>query len=188
MCALAPILRGILEGRLNVDDFQITLLDLAYLSPNPNLLGNTLHRQVWRLQDMRDGGGLGFAVEVFFSVLRELLSHSSKESNSALYIGTFRIITSDWGKHKRSLGTQKLLLDMLVSRPGIISNFNYPTYIIDEFLVLLGNILEGQTGPHIDDVVQQLSCGPDSKKKTCRALFVKALGVITRARASAPPP
>jgi hypothetical protein len=27
---------------------------------------------------------------------------------------------------------------------------DYPAYIVDEFLLLLGNIFEGQTGPHID--------------------------------------
>jgi hypothetical protein len=27
---------------------------------------------------------------------------------------------------------------------------HYPAYIVDEFLFLLGNIFEGQTGPHVD--------------------------------------
>jgi hypothetical protein len=31
----------------------------------------------------------------------------------------------------------------------------YPDYIVDEFLLLLGNIFEGQTGPHIDSARQQ---------------------------------
>ena len=35
---------------------------------------------------------------------------------------------------------------------------NYPAYIIDEFLLLLGNIFEGQTGPHIDKARQQFKC------------------------------
>ena len=33
---------------------------------------------------------------------------------------------------------------------------NYPTYIVDEFFSFLGNIFEGKTGPHIDEVVQDL--------------------------------
>jgi hypothetical protein len=32
---------------------------------------------------------------------------------------------------------------------------DYPAYIVDEFLLLLGNIFEGQTGPHIDEARQQ---------------------------------
>ena len=32
---------------------------------------------------------------------------------------------------------------------------HYPTYIVDEFLLLLGNIFEGQTGPHIYKARQQ---------------------------------
>jgi hypothetical protein len=127
------------------------LLDLGIFGWRSRKLGNILGRQVWRLQDLRDGGGLGFAVELFFITFKELDRYSSKESNSPLYIGTFRAITSDWGKHKHSLGTQKLLLDMIVH--GIISRFDYPAYIVNEFLVLLYNILEGQTGPHIDDAV-----------------------------------
>jgi hypothetical protein len=32
---------------------------------------------------------------------------------------------------------------------------HYPAYIVEEFLLLLGNIFEGQTGPHIDEARQQ---------------------------------
>ena len=63
---------------------------------------------------------------------------------------------SDWRKYKGSLATQKILLDMLVPHRSSIYVVSYPAYIVDEFLVLLGNILQGQTGSHIDDVVQQL--------------------------------
>jgi hypothetical protein len=109
-----------------------------------------MQRQVWRLQDLGDRVGLGFTVELFFLSLGQLLSRSpSKESHSALYTGTFRAITSDWSKHKDSLGTQKLLLDIAVSRREEFDR-HYPAYIVDEFLLLLGNIFEGQTGPHID--------------------------------------
>jgi hypothetical protein len=67
-----------------------------------------LQRKLWNLQDLRDGGGLGFTVELFFLALKQLLSTSpSQESYSALYIGTFRAITSDRRRYKHSLGTQK---------------------------------------------------------------------------------
>ena len=35
---------------------------------------NLLRRQLWRLQDLRDGGGLGFAVEFFLLSVKQLLS------------------------------------------------------------------------------------------------------------------
>jgi glycerol uptake facilitator-like aquaporin len=115
-----------------------------------------MQRQLWRLQDLGDGGGLGFTVELFFLALSQLLStSSSKDSHSALYTGTFRAITSDWSKHKHSLGTQKLLLGIAVSRRQEFDE-NYPDYIVDEFLLLLGNIFEGQTGPHINEARQQI--------------------------------
>ena len=103
--------------------------------------------QLLRMQDFCDGDGLGIGVERFFLALSQLLSKSSsKESHSALYTGTFRSITSDWSKHKHSLGTQKLLLYIAVSRRW---EFGF-VYIVDEFLLLLGNIFKGHIGPHID--------------------------------------
>ena len=76
---------------------------------------NLLQRTLWSLQDICDGGGLGVAVEVFLLAFKELLSSSpSQESYSALYISTFRAITSDWRRYKHSLGTQKLLLDSCI--------------------------------------------------------------------------
>jgi hypothetical protein len=134
------------------------------------------------MQDLSDGGGLGFTVELFFFALRQLLStSSSKESHSTLYRGTFRAITSDWSKYMDSLGTQRLLLNMVASSSGIMFRFDYPTYIIDEFLAFLGNILEGQTGPHIDDAVQRLAAVQTHSRR--HALSSKVLAVI-RARAS----
>ena len=40
---------------------------------------------------------------------------------------------------------------------GILHAFNYPDYITDGFWELLGDMLEGQTGPHIGRAVQQLT-------------------------------
>jgi hypothetical protein len=60
-----------------------------------------MKRQLWRLQDLRDGGGLGYMIELFFLSLRQLLSiPSSHESNSAFYTGTFKTITSHWEESK----------------------------------------------------------------------------------------
>jgi hypothetical protein len=72
---------------------------------------NVLHRQTLRLQDLRDGGGLAFVVELFFVALKQLFSTTSlKEPHAAFFIATFRIITSDWSEYKNSPGTQKLLV------------------------------------------------------------------------------
>jgi len=52
---------------------------------------NLLRRQLWSLQDLRDGGGLGFAVELFLLSLKQLLStFPSHESYSQLYTTTLR--------------------------------------------------------------------------------------------------
>jgi hypothetical protein len=66
----------------------------------------------------------------------------------------FQAIMSDWNKHKHSLETQKLLLGIAMSRHKEF-DVHCPAYIVDELLSLLGNIFEGQTGPHIDKARQQ---------------------------------
>ena len=139
-----------------------------------------MQRQLWRLQDLHDGGGLGFTVDVFFHILSHLLSTSSStESHSALYTGTFRAITSDWRKHKHSLGTQKLLLHIATSRFWEFDEY-YPAYIVDEFLLLLGNIFEGQTGPHIDETRQHFESSP--LRSTAR-FWERVLRVLTSGQA-----
>jgi len=131
--------------------------DIEELLSWPQNLRNLLQRQLWRLQDLRDGGGLGFTVELFLVALNQMLSASSpQDSHSVLYIGTFRVITSDWSEYKHSVGTQKILLDAVASNQGIVHRFDYPTYITDELLSLLDRFLEGQRGPHIENALQQL--------------------------------
>ena len=147
----------------------------------PNKL---LQQTLWRLQDLRDGDGLGFAVELFFTALKQLLStSSSQESYSTLYLGTFRVITSDRRRYraKNSLGTQKLLLDAVASDEGFLRTFYYPDYIKDELWKLLGDMLEGQTGPHIDSAVRQLT---DYQRGDGVKYGAKASAVISQLRAS----
>jgi hypothetical protein len=156
--SFAQTLRSIIKRQENADTIKKTIKELQEFGSLPNWSDKPVLRQVWRLQDLSGGGGLGFTVELFFLALKQLLStSSSKESHSALYRGTFRAITSDCSKYKDSLGTQRLLLDMVVPNCGIIFSFDYPDYIVDEFLSFLGNVFEGQTGTHIDNVVQQLT-------------------------------
>jgi hypothetical protein len=157
MCSPALTLRNILEGQGDADAYKEMLESLIDFS---GWHGDEMQRQLWRLQDLDEGGGLGFTVELFFLALSQLLSTSSSEkSHCALYTGTFRAITSDWSKHKYSLGTQKLLLDIAMSRREEFAK-HYPAYIVDEFVLLLGNIFEGQTGPHIDRARQRFESIP----------------------------
>ena len=151
MCLPAVIVRNILEGQGDADANKELLKNLICSPFWYGLQVDLIQRQLWRLQDLHQGGGLGFTVELFFLALSQLLStSSSRESHSALYTGTFRAITHDWSKHKKSLGTQKLLL-----RIAIEFDESYPVCIVDEFLLFLGNIFEGQSGPHIDEARQR---------------------------------
>ena len=161
MCSPAVILRSILEGRGDADAYKELLKNLGEFFHWSRWQGNELQRQLWRLQDLSDGG-LGYGVELFFLALSQQLSTpSSKESHSALYMGTFRAITSDWSMHKHTLtsGTQNLLLDIALSRNHEFDR-HYPAYMADEFLDLLGNIFEGQTSSHIDKAAHQLASIP----------------------------
>ncbi|KAI0278999.1 hypothetical protein BGY98DRAFT_970735 [Russula aff. rugulosa BPL654] len=107
-----------------------------------------MERQLWRLLDLRDGGGLGFTIELFFLALRQLLPTSSSSDTSPsseltkeFYTRTFEVIKSNWTKSKNSAGTQRILLDILcdlvIQRRGIFSDFTYPPYIMEMPLVLL---------------------------------------------------
>jgi hypothetical protein len=73
----------------------------------------------------------------------------------------------------------------MVMPEGLVTISNCPDYIVDEFLKILGNILEGQIGPHIDSAVQKLTDFLHARDWDPRAnLLRKVLGVIIRAQAS----
>jgi hypothetical protein len=155
MCSISLTLRNVLDGQWDADAYKELLKNLKDF---PSWQGDEMQRQVWRLQDLRDGGGLGFIVELFFLSLKQLLStSSSKESHSTLCTGTFQVITTDWSKYKDSLGTQKLLLNIAMSRLREFNDDDYPAYIVEEFLVLLCNVFEGQAGSHIDEALAKLA-------------------------------
>ena len=187
---LAHTFRNLLKGQWNSDTFKEGTDDLQKVLKL--LTDDPLRRDVWRLQDLCEGGGLGFTVELFFLALKQLLStSSSKESHSALLIGTFKAITSDSqsSEYKSSLGTQQLLLDWVVSDNNIVfgSTDTYPDPIIDEFFSLLGTVLKGQSGRHIEVIVDQLEKKLGSYSiATRQAFYKKALEVIKEAKASGP--
>ena len=176
MCSLTTTLRNILEGHGSADAYKELLNDLEDFDATSCWKGDEMQRLFWRLQDLRDGGGLGFTVELFFLALPRLSSTSSNAPHSALYTGTFQAITSDWSNYKDSLGTQKLLLHIAVSRCFEFS-VEYPTYIVNEFLSLLGNIFEGQTGPHVDKARQQFE---SFRSDGFRGFRERVLRVLTR--------
>ena len=175
LCSPSLTLRNILEGQGDANAYKELLKNLKIFSSSYVWWGDEMQRQLWRLQDFDKGDGLGFLVELFFLVLSQPLSTSpSKEAYSALFTGTFQAITSDWSKHKHSLGTQKLLLDIAISYRWQFEG-DFPTYIVDEFLLLLGNIFKGQTGPHIDEARHQFESSVMYGPRRFRERMLKVL-------------
>jgi len=173
LCSLGPRFRDFTQGGGAEENREIVMYFQA-IDGVTNRARCPLQRQLWRLQDLRDGGGLGFIVELFFRALKQLLSTSlSQVSQSALYIGTFRAITSDWRLYKHSLGTQTILLDAVTSEDGIFSDFNYPAYIMDEFFLLLRSMLDGQTAAlnaSARDQLQNYQGSPELRAKAMQLL------------------
>ncbi|KAH9061767.1 hypothetical protein EDB83DRAFT_2385829 [Lactarius deliciosus] len=128
-----------------------------------------MKRQMWRLQDVRDGGGIGFSIELFFLSLRRLLSISSlDESDSVFYTGTLKVITSHWMEGKESPGTHRILLniicDLIIPGRGTFSDFSCPESITTMLLDTVGNMLRGYVGPDEDirEAVREIeSADPD---------------------------
>jgi hypothetical protein len=158
----------------NTEWDEETIKSLKYLREVPiplRGLNYLMERQLWRLLDLRDGGGLGFTIELFFLALRQLSSAPDKSSSSELeevfYSGTFDVIKSNWEKSRNSAGTQRILLDLLcdliIQGRGIFSDFRYPPYIVGKLLDLVGKMAEGlgRRGPlpHIDELLYDLTGG-----------------------------
>ena len=139
-------------------------------------LKNLMTRQLWRLQDLRDGGGLGFMIELFFLSLRQLSStSSSSELKVDIYTDTFNVITSRWEKSRYSSGTKRILLnllcDLIIKGRGIFSDFSYPGYIVEMLLELVGNMVESDEH---DDALEEL-WNVNSRDCMDRSLRSKAL-------------
>ena len=164
LCTLGRKARDIIEGQDT--EMNETLNSLESLREIPSALRELncpMERQIWRLLDLRDGGGFGFTIELFFLALRQLPSTSiSSELKKVFYTGTFKVITSNWEKRKGSAGTQRVLLDLLcdlvIRRRGVFSDFPYPSYIVEMLLNLVGKMVNGHEGKHrhINSVIQEL--------------------------------
>jgi len=140
--------------------------------------------QPWRLQDLRDGGGLGLTIELFFLALRQLSSTSSSpELKWIFYTGTFKAITSSWENNTHSSGTQRILLnlicDLIIKRRGAFSDFSYPAHIVDMLLELVGHMIDGHDSaqPHINNVIEELR-NVHSKDCMDGGLRDRALGTL----------
>jgi hypothetical protein len=117
-----------------------------------------MESQLARWQDLRDGGGFGIAVKLFFVTLEKVLPTSSLEiSQHDLYIDAFKSITSSW-KMCRDTGRSRLSSTLFLTSLCDSPNFRPPRLrfrlsedFTENLLELLRNMLDGQTGPHIDE-------------------------------------
>ena len=170
LCSYSSKLRDIIDKHDSCA-YEETLESLRALweqsdKLNPSLRSvikrrHLMERQLLRLQDLRDGSGFGFWVELFFLVADQMLHLPlSYDAHSTLILGTFRVITSSWRQHKHSIATQRVILnlicDMAIPKRGLLSDISFPKYLTDELLVLLGNMVDGQPGSHIDEAMKEL--------------------------------
>ena len=199
LCSFSSALRDIIDGRSNgiYEEILNSLKTLWAEADGPQSTWMAVHRrhlmvrQLWRLQDLRDGGGFGFWVELFFPVIWQLMTIPLSPDNlSVLILGMFRIITVNWRQHKHSIATQRVILnlicDLAIRNRGLMSNYRFPSYILDELLVLLGNMVEGQSGSHLDEATKELEDAKGESPWTEVNLFrAEAVKVISRSRAPA---
>ncbi|KAH8985099.1 hypothetical protein EDB92DRAFT_1884243, partial [Lactarius akahatsu] len=209
LCSYSSQLRDVIDGRGN-DAYKDMLESLGIVwseldNPRRNWTSvrrrHLMERQLYRLQDFRDGGGFGYWVEYFFLVTQQhLYIPLSPEAHSAIIVGTFRTITSEWRQYKHSIGTQRVILnlicDLAILDHGLLSDVAFPRYLTDELLILLGNMLEGQSGSHIDDAMKKMEDatrtqegvpGPRWRLKI-HAFRGAAMKVISESRSRAPVP
>ena len=201
LCSYSSKLRDIIDGKDNgaYQDILTSLETLWDESDNRKWTAvrwrHLMERQLWRLQDFRDAGGFGFWVELLVLVTYQLSTIPlSPDTHSALMVGTFRAVASNWRQHKHSIGTQRVILnlicDIAIFDRGLMSDVAVPAYIADELLVLLRNMVEGQSGSHIDDAMKELEdaieeqqdVAPEWVREVC--LFrEKVVAIISRLRA-----
>ena len=179
-------LREILNGGSSEGD-NVVLESLKVLDKIPTPLhrpDNLMTRQLWHLQDLRDGSGLGFSLELFFLSFRQLSPTSTAQDPPDVFFGgTFEVIKSRWADSKDSLGMQNILLnlvcDLIIPGRGVFSNFPYPVYLTDRLCQLIDDMLGGSTGSHIRDFLQELEVDLP-RKRMDMPLRRKALMAITR--------
>ena len=191
---LSPRLQGLStlsQRRSSMGYVEIT----EVLNAIPSSVGSavekhqSMERQFWRIQDMREGGALGFTLELYLLSVRQILSTITSPPRDILltyYTGALKAITSDWERCKGSFGTLQIILnivcDFAVRNRGIFSDFKYPRYITEALLELLGNMVEGQANSYIDVTLKEL-LGLDEWRIRDQELFNKVYGIIGDRRA-----
>ena len=201
LCSYSSALRDIIDGRGN-GTYEETLKRLMTLwddADGPNRKWTSVHRrhlmvrQLWRLQDLRDGSGFGFWIELFFLVVWQLMTIPLSPDNlSVLILGMFRTITLNWRQHKHCIATQRVILnlvcDLAIDNRGLLSSHRIPSCVADELLVLLEHMLEGQSGSHLDEATMELEDAikkGESPRRNVNLFRAKAVKVISRSRAPA---
>ena len=192
LCSIAPKLRDIIDSRSTREHHGTleTLKTLVKVTDRYNR-GLIMESQLARWQDLRDGGGFGVAVELFFVSLGKVLPTSSLEvSQHDLYIGAFKTITSSWRTCRDSHGTQQVILDVVFDLTmrlpelpiPLDSDFACPKDFTDGLLELLCSMLDGQTGPHIDEAVERLGDVCRNALGERKEFAERALEVISQSR------
>ncbi|KAH8993049.1 hypothetical protein EDB86DRAFT_1403730 [Lactarius hatsudake] len=130
-------------------------MDVSEIRRVIDLTPAPMKAQLWRLQDLRDGGFVSM-LELFMAAVRASkvsLHHSSRP----LFIGTFKSLTSDWKEHRDAPGTQRLLVHLLrqvLPKNNEMPVDDVPAYIVDKFLTFIGEMLAGKKGGHVTEALQ----------------------------------
>ena len=145
LLTLEQRLRDIPENRNHQEHTEtVEILKSIDKIPVPSCrLKDLMARQLWRLQDLRDGGGLGFMIEPFPPLTQIIFIHTVIIRVETC---TFKAITSSWESSRDSSGTQRILpyliCDLVVKRRGVFSDLSYQEYIMEGLLGLVGNMVE----------------------------------------------
>jgi len=125
-----------------------------------------MERQLWRLEDLRVGGAIGFTLELYFLSIGPFLPTSTSRPQwipETLFVNTFKTITSEWENFTTSTGTLPIILnlvcDITLKHRGIFSNFKYPEYITEQLLQLLGQMIKGKEGVYRGEALKELLGG-----------------------------
>lgn len=143
-------------GELSAPELQVPeireLMGDLYVQQAP------IMTQLWRLQDLRDGGFV-YMLELFITAIRSSKA-ASHHSSRPLYIGTFRTITADWKDHRHAVPSQRLLVNLL--RHVLPENNDspadeVPSYIIDQFLTFVANVLAEKKGSYVTEAISMIT-------------------------------
>jgi hypothetical protein len=117
---------------------------------------------VWRLQDLRDGGGLGFTVELILPYTQTAFIHTiiTRVKTGLLYwhFQSHHVWLGDHhGLFWDAADLINLICYLVIRSRGVFSDFPYPEYIVDMLLKLVGKMVDrhGNAHPQIHDTVDE---------------------------------